>query len=196
MIEAISGFETVKGIHLEGKIKDNFEKKYEEEDKNFINLIHTYTTYKDDTPLKEIILKIYNQIQSNPFPEKWLEEQVEKFNLSDLNKDFGETEWGKILLKDIEEEVIDCQSILQEERKNLNKYPELDKYSQTIVNDIEQLDNLRVNLNSWEKAYIISQNLEFVTWPRSSKITLEAKDIAKTARDNVKKKLKKNFTAK
>ena len=173
------------------KLEELFEEKYEEEDKNFINLIHTYTTYKDDTPLKEIILKIYNQIQSNPFPEKWLEEQVEKFNISDLTKDFGETEWGKILLKDIEEEVIDCQSILQEELKNLNQYPELDKYSQTIVNDIEQLYGLRINLNSWDKAYIISQNLEFVTWPRSSKITLEAKDLAKTARDNVKKKLKK-----
>ena len=172
-------------------LEELFEEKYEEEDKNFINLIHTYTTYKDDTPLKEIILKIYNQIQSNPFPEKWLQEQVEKFNISDLTKDFGETEWGKILLKDIEEEVIDCQSILQEELKNLNKYPELDKYTQTIVNDIEQLDSLRLNLNSWDKAYTISQNLEFVTWPRSSKITLEAKDIAKTARDNVKKKLKK-----
>ena len=122
-------------------LEELFEEKYEEEDKNFISLIHTYTTYKDDTPLKEIILKIYNQIQSNPFPEKWLEEQVEKFNLSDLNKDFGETEWGKILLKDIEEEVIDCQSILQEELKNLNKYSELDKYTQTIVNDIEQLDS-------------------------------------------------------
>lgn len=172
-------------------LEELFEEKYENEDKNFINLIHTYTTYKDDTPLKEIILKIYNQIQSNPFPEKWLEEQVEKFNLSDLNQDFGQTDWGKILLKDIKEEVIDCQSILQEELKNLNKYPELDKYSLTIVNDIEQLETLSANLNSWDKAYTISQNLEFITWPRSSKITLEAKDIAKEARDNVKKKLKK-----
>ena len=168
-----------------------FEEKYEQEDENFIKLIHTYTTYKDDTPLKEIILKIYNQIQSNPFPEKWLEEQVEKFNLNNLEQDFGKTVWGKILLKDIEEEVIDCQGILKEELKNLNKYPELEKYSQTIVNDIEQLEMLRINLNSWDKAYTINQNLEFITWPRNSKITLEEKDIAKTARDNVKKKLKK-----
>ncbi len=172
-------------------LEELFEEKYESEDKNFINLIHTYTTYKDDTPLKEIILKIYNQIQSNPFPEKWLEEKVENFNLSDLEQDFAETDWGKIILKDIEEELIDCQSILQEELKNLNKYPELDKYSLTIANDIEQLDMLKINLNSWDKAYQISQNIEFITWPRSSKITLEAKDIAKTARDTVKKKLKK-----
>ena len=172
-------------------LEELFEEKYEEEDKNFINLIHTYTTYKDDTPLKEIILKIYNQIQSNPFPEKWLEEQVEKFNLSSLEQDFGQTDWGKILLKDIEEEVIDCKTILQEEIKNLNKYPELEKYSLTIASDIDQLETLKANLNSWDKAYAISQNLEFITWPRSSKITLEAKDMAKEARDNVKKKLKK-----
>ena len=172
-------------------LEELFEEKYEEEDKNFINLIHTYTTYRDDTPLKEIILKIYNQIQSNPFPEKWLENQVEKLNLSNLEQDFSNTDWGKILLKDIEEEVIDCQSVLQEELKNLNKYPELDKYSLTIVDDIDKLEMLRTNLNSWDKAYAISQNLEFITWPRSTKITLEAKDIAKAARDNVKKKLKK-----
>ena len=171
-------------------LEELFEEKYEQEDKDFINLIHTFTTYRDDTPLKEIILKIYNQIQSNPFPEKWLEEQVEKFNLTNLEQDFAKTDWGAILLKDIEEEVIDCQSILKEEVNNLNRYPELDKYSQTIINDIEQLEMLRINLNSWDKAYMINQNLEFITWPRSSKISLEAKDIAKAARDNVKKKLK------
>lgn len=56
-------------------------KKYEEEDKDFNTLINTYTSYRDDTPLKEIILKIYNYIQSNPFPEKWLNEKIEMFNL-------------------------------------------------------------------------------------------------------------------
>ena len=146
----------------------------------------------------ELIRDVYSEYKINEITiteywdkKKWLEEQVEKFNLSDLEQDFAETDWGKILLKDIEEEVIDCQSILQEEIKKLKQYPELDKYSLTITNDIEQLEMLRANLNSWEKAYTISQNLEFITWPRSSKITLEAKENAKNARDNVKKKLKK-----
>ena len=172
-------------------LEDLFETKYENEDKEFINLIHTYTTYKDDTPLKEIILKIYNQIQSNPFPEKWLEEQVEKFNLSDLEQDFGKTVWGKILLKDIEEEVMDCQSILKQELEKIKRFDELEKFRQTISNDIEQLELLKVNLDSWDKAYAINQSMQFVTWPRDSKITLEEKEFAKEVRDNVKKKLKK-----
>jgi len=168
-----------------------FEQKYENEDKDFINLIHTFTTYKSDIPLKEIILRIYNQIQSNPFPEKWLDEQIEKFNIDTLNKDFGKTEWGKILLKDIEEEVIDCQSILRQEIQKISRFEELEKYSQTILNDIEQLEMLRINLDSWDKAYTINQNLEFITWPRDSKVTLEQKEAAKEVRDSVKKKLKK-----
>ena len=172
-------------------LEDLFEEKYENEDKNFINLIHTYTSYKDDTPLKEIILKIYNEIQSNPFPEKWLEEQVEKFNLTNLDEDFGKTAWGKILLKDIEEEIIDCQSILKQEIDKISRYEELEKFRQTLLSDIDSLEGLRTNLNSWDKAYTINQNLEFITWPRDSKITLEEKEIAKEVRDNVKKKLKK-----
>jgi len=172
-------------------LEEMFEEKYENEDENFVNLIHTYTTYKDDTPLKEIILKIYNQIQSNPFPEKWLEEKIEKFNIKDLSQDFSKTDWGQILLKDIEEEIIDCQSILKQELQKISRYDELEKYCQTIANDIDQLETLKVNLDSWDKAYSINQNLEFVTWPRDSKITLEEKELAKQARDNVKKKLNK-----
>ena len=40
-------------------IEDIFEKKYEEENENFTKLINTYTSYRDDTPLKDLILKIY-----------------------------------------------------------------------------------------------------------------------------------------
>ena len=34
-----------------------------------------------DEPLKELMLNIYNFIQSHPFPNEWLEEQIEKYNL-------------------------------------------------------------------------------------------------------------------
>ncbi len=172
-------------------LEELFEDKYEEEDKDFVNLIHTYTTYKDDTTLKEIILKIYNQIQSNPFPRQWINEKIEKFNITDLKQDFSQSDWGNIILKDIEEEVIDCQKILQKELKELKKYQELTKYYQTIANDIDQLEILKTNLNCWDKSYIINQNLEFITWPRDSKLTIEEKEIAKNIRDSVKKKLKK-----
>ena len=58
-----------------------FEEKYENNDEDFLKLINTYTEYRDDTPLKDLIITIYKYIQSNPYPEKWLHEKIEMFNL-------------------------------------------------------------------------------------------------------------------
>ena len=173
-------------------LEELFEEKYESEDKDFSKLINTYTSYKDDTPLKELILKIYTYIQSNPFPEKWLNEKIEMFNLeSNLEQDFSKTIWGKLLLKNIEEILQDGIIKLENERKNLSKYAELLKYEQIINDDIDQLEMLKANLDSWDKAYTISTNIKFKTWSVDKKITTEAKDIAKVTRDAVKDSIKK-----
>ena len=172
-------------------IEEIFEKNYEEENESFTKLISTYTSYRDDTPLKELILKIYTYIQSNPFPEQWLEEKIEMFNLENkLEEDFVNTIWGKELLREIEEELIDSITALENIANKLVKEPELEKFWQTIRNDIDMLQGLKNNLHSWDKAYNINQITKFVTWPRQ-KIESEIKEEAKQVRDNVKKKLTK-----
>lgn len=172
-------------------LEDIFEKKYEEDNDEFIKLIHTYTSYRDDTPLKELVLKINNYIQSNPFPEKWLTDKIEMFNLKDrLDEDFANTIWGKELLKEVDEELVDILSTFESISKKLTLDKELEKYYQTIRNDIDMLENLKRSLNSWDKAYEINQNLKFPTWPRQ-KVESELKDEAKKIRDDGKKKLSK-----
>lgn len=172
-------------------IEDIFEKKYEEDDEDFTKLINTYTSYRDDTPLKDLVLKIYSYIQSNPFPEKWLKEKIEMFNLSEkLDEDFADTLWGRTLLEQVEEELIDSIQSLENARKILCLEPELEKFEQTIRNDIDMLTGLKNNLHSWDKAYNINQTLKFVTWPRQ-KVDSIKKDEAKQIRDSVKKKLEK-----
>lgn len=172
-------------------IEDIFEKKYEEDDEDFTKLINTYTSYRDDTPLKDLVLKIYSYIQSNPFPEKWLKDKIEMFNLSEkLDEDFADTLWGRTLLEQVEEELIDSIQSLENARKILCLEPELEKFEQTIRNDIDMLTGLKNNLHSWDKAYNINQTLKFVTWPRQ-KVDSIKKDEAKQIRDSVKKKLEK-----
>ena len=173
-------------------IEDLFEEKYENQDKDFEKLINTYTSYKDDTPLKELILKIYTYIQSNPFPEKWLNEKIEMFNLSEkLDQDFAQRIWGRQLLNQVEEILQDGIIKLEAEKNNLAKYTELSKYYLIINDDIEQLEMLKANLDSWDKAYTIASGIKFKTWAVDKKIMLEAKDMAKVARDAVKESLKK-----
>ena len=169
-----------------------FEEKYEKEDKDFEKLIKTYTSYREDTPLKELILKIYTYIESNPFPLKWLDEQIEKFNIQDVKQDFAKTIWGQILLKDLKEELEDGIKKLKQEEKRLSVESELEQYKRTISSDIANLEFLFNNLESWDKAYALAQNVEFVKWPVSKKITSFEKDTAKAVRD----KVKKNFVSK
>lgn len=172
-------------------IEDIFEKKYEEENENFTKLINTYTSYRDDIPLKDLILKIYTYIGSSPFPEKWLNEKIEMFNLQGkLEEDFAKTKWGEELLKEVEEELIDGITSLEEVTKQLSYDSELEKFYQTIRNDIDMMQGLKNNLHSWDKAYTINQDFKFVTWPRQ-KVESPKKDEAKIIRDDVKKKLTK-----
>ena len=171
-------------------IDDIFEEKYEKEDEDFTKLINIYTSYRDDTPLKDLVLKIYSYIQSNPFPEKWLNEKIEMFNLEDkLEEDFSNTIWGKELLKEVKEIVIDSITSLNRIEKHLSVEPELEKFWKTIRTDIEQLETLKEHTNSWDHAYTIANTLEFITWPRKSS-NLEIKEKSKDVRDEVKEKIK------
>ncbi len=170
-----------------------FEEKYLSENKNFTKLINTYTSYRDDTPLKELILSIYNYINSSPYPLKWLDEKIEMFNIeNELDKDFSQTPWGKVLLEEINEELIDDIAILTDSIDGLEYEKDLDEFKQTIESDIKQLTILQENLNNWDKSYEIAQNIKFITWPRK-KVESEIKDEIKKIRDNVKKKFNKKL---
>lgn len=169
-------------------IEDIFEEKYENQDENFSKLINTYTSYRDDTPLKELVLKIYSYIQSSPFPEEWLNEKIEMFNLKDkLNEDFSKTPWGNILLKEIEEEIIDDIKTLEDIKKELDLDSELESFSQVVRSDLDLLKILQENINNWDKLYEIYNKMSFVSWPRK-KIESDLKEYAKNVRDDVKKK--------
>lgn len=168
-----------------------FESKYLSEDKDFTKLINTYTSYRDDTPLKDLILNIYSYISSSPYPKNWLHEKIEMFNVEEkLDQDFSQTIWGKILLKAMDEELIDDITTLTDVLDSLSYDKELEVFKQIIETDIKQLNTLKDNLNNWDKAYEIAQNIKFTTWSRK-KVESEIKEEAKNIRDNVKKKFNK-----
>ena len=171
-----------------------FENKYISEDKDFTKLINTYTSYRDDTPLKDLVLSIYSYISSSPYPLKWLNEKIEMFNIKDeLEKDFSQTPWGKVLLEEMDEELTDDIAILTDSIEGLEYEIDLEEFKQTIESDIKQLTILKENLNNWDKSYEIAQNIKFITWPRK-KIESEIKDEIKSIRDSVKKKFNKKIS--
>ncbi len=163
-----------------------FDVLYEEKDSDFIKLTEIYTGYRGDEKLKELVLKIYDFIQSSPFPEEWLEDNIKKFDLSkQLQEDFSKTEWGKIILdeigENIERNIVELRAVLSE----LDKDVDLEKYSEVVLLDIEEYERALKSLRSWECGYLNLFDLEFKRWPTNKKIQSEIKDKAKVIRTNI-----------
>lgn len=167
-----------------------FEEKYEKEDEDFLLLIDTYTNYRGDEPLKELLLKMIQNMNANPFTDEWLVNAVEDFKPSEITKDFGQTKWGKILIQEIIEELQMWLLELEDIRRELAKFDELDKFTKTIEQDMDNLKQISTNLESWDKAIEKANTIKWETWPRD-KVEILTKEVAKEKRDQVKKKWNK-----
>ena len=165
-------------------LEEIFEQKYMDNDKDFIKLIETYTDYRGDEKLQEIILNIYKYIQSNPFPEKWLNEKVEEFNV-DVEKDFAETQWGKIILANVQEKVQNMILSLEKVKSETLRFTELDRFSGVLQEDINNLQSIKYD--NWDLAFDTMNGISWSKWPVDKKVTLELKNEAKDIRDKIKK---------
>lgn len=168
-------------------LEQTFEDLYESNNVEFINLVNTYCSYRDDDSLKDIILKIYKYIQSMPFPMEWLKSQVEKFNIQ-IMEDFSKTEWGNILIENAKETIEGEIKSLKQVSKKLKKDEELVKWDIIINEDIENLQNL-LSLQKWDDIYIELAEMKFKTWVKDKKIISDIKDEAKEIRDKVKEQI-------
>ena len=162
-----------------------FEEKYNSGDKEFLELVETYSSYRGDDELRELILDIYKFIQSSPFPNEWFEEAVDKFNI-DSNINFEETIWGKILINNYFEFIEETKTNLENVVEMLDTNYELEKYSKIVKLDIENLEQLKTN--NWDEMIKKLENFKFKTWPTDKKITSNIKDSAYERRKNINKK--------
>lgn len=165
---------------------------YETEEEAFLQFIETYTGYRGDEPVQKMVFQVDKVIRSMPFPEKWLEEKVEMFHDTKQKKqDFSQSIWGRILLEDVKEEILDGLNHLKIQKKKLDRYEEMEKYSHTLQFDMDQLQNLYEACSSWEDAFIQAKSLTFQRWPSDKKANPDLKEQIKKARDKVKDKVMK-----
>ena len=176
-------------------LEEVFEKKYEEENEEFLKLVETYTGYRGDEDLKEIVLKIYEFSQSSAFPEEWIEEKVEMFNPSKKQyEDFGKSVWGEILLKDLREEIIDGKNTLKALLNKMTRYTELSKFINVISEDINVINRIEKSINtSWDDAFHETELFKFERWPVDKNVTMSLKDEARDIRKKVSEKINKSL---
>lgn len=169
-------------------LEDIFEEKYENEEKEFLELIEIYTSYRGDEVLKDLILEIYNFIQSTPFPEKWLKEKVEMFNSKKIS--FEQTIWGNILFEKVKNELEDGILKLQNELNKLKYEPDAGKFVVTLSEDIRKIKEV-YEKETWDEVYIGINSLVLDRFPVDKKVADEIKNRIKQVRNKVKEDIKK-----
>lgn len=147
-------------------IEEIFEEKYMNEDKDFLELIDTYTKYNKDEDLENLIIKIYDYMQTNPFPEKWINEKVDMFSKQNQCDNFSNTIWGKTITEYIENIIEDC--IIQEEnlKHTTSKYPDLIKFLAIFEEDIENYNIIKSKLNNWDDLLDFLNQYKQKPWPK------------------------------
>ena len=166
-------------------IEEVFERNYENQSEDFLELLDSYTTYKDDEPLKQIILNLFEFISSIPYPENWLEQAVEDYNIETL--DYGETKWGRIIKSRCEEIINDGVLSLEIAKNMLYGNTNLQDCYEIIQEDIADLKSIK--FDTWDLAYRNINSKEWKPWSRRRKYEedeKELKDKAKEIRDEVK----------
>ena len=166
-------------------IEEVFENKYEEQDKDFLELLNMYTTYRDDEPLKQIILSLFDFISSIPYPHKWIENAVNDYNIN--TDDFAQTKWGQLIIDRTKNIINDSLLSLNMAKNMLYGNSNLMDCFDIIQEDIVDFETLKYE--TWDDIYSGVNLKQWKPWSRKRKYEegeKELKDKAKEIRDEVK----------
>jgi len=177
-------------------IEELFEESYEKLEQvkdssdEFLKLVECYGGKKDDTDLSDIVLSLFEFVMSGPWPEKWLKESSENFNIED-NISFEKTVWGKLIIQNIDFELRGLYTMLKEALEISEVTEGLAPYGETIRLDLAQVENLLEVLNgNWDQLYTSFNSLVFTTIKRCSKNADKFQQArVKEIRDKVKDRL-------
>ncbi|MBR2716336.1 MAG: helicase-exonuclease AddAB subunit AddA [Oscillospiraceae bacterium] len=80
-------------------LEDVLEARYDaiEQTPDFALLVDTMAAGRDDSKLEALVLDAHAKLQSHPYPDRWIEEQLKAMDLSACT-DAGATPWGRLLM--------------------------------------------------------------------------------------------------
>ena len=162
-------------------------------DLDFKKLIEAYSSSKDDEKLKEMILSLYRFSMSGPWPQQWLKEKAEDFNISTL-EEFDKSEWVKVLRDNLRVELNGFLNMYKRAIEIINDTSGLEPYLDAFYSDYNYLENAYESLNGGlNDIYIALNSISFIklkTVKKNQVSDENAQNAVKNIRDSVKKKVK------
>ncbi|MDF2531153.1 MAG: recombination helicase AddA [Clostridia bacterium] len=172
-----------------------FEQHYEDEnyDESFFRLLNSFSGSRDDKALQDIVLGVYNFIQSHPWPMEWMRSSAQNLNLENCT-DFGATKYARVLKDTIRIDLSSFLLQLQEALDIVNTAEGLMPYNEAFTQDLSNLQLLLKHCSeesTWDDLYHAFQSIEFIKLGRCGKeVDKEKQEQVKDVRDHIKKKLR------
>lgn len=174
-------------------LEELFEEYYEEDNEEFKDLIEAYSGSKDDLKLKEMILSLYRFSMSGPWPEQWLVEKAEDFNISTID-DLDKSPWVKVLKDSLRVELEGFLNMYKKAINIINDTDGLEPYLEAFNSDYDYLERAYASLNeNLNSIYIALNSITFIklkTVKKNQVSDENAQNTVKSIRDSVKKKIK------
>lgn len=174
-------------------VSELLEDKYEEGKQEYLDLVDAFANGNNDEKLKDEIEKLYRFVMSGPWPNKWLLEKAEEYNLKEAS-DIDKTLWSKVIIEGLQLEFSNFEYILSKAIETCDEVEWLAPYAVTLREDLQIVRNIvsEIDTGSISNVYRAMSLVKFSTIKRLKKgdVLDEAlKDSIKDIRDDVKKKI-------
>jgi ATP-dependent helicase/nuclease subunit A len=173
-----------------------FEKQYEQENEGFLDLLECYGGSRDDRVLQQMVLSLYEFVQSCPWPRQWLEEMTEKMDIA-AGTDFAQTTWGSVLMAVAQLELKAFKEIMHRAKAVLEKASGLEQYMDVYSKDMRNIDGmLQIMADEdsvrWDRVFTALNEISFDRLPPTGKdVEKLKKETVMRYRDNVKQGIKR-----
>lgn len=115
MIDLDPGYRTAEEGELkllrEDVMKEVLESAYDKKDEKFLSLVECYATGKSDDEIRDMIYKLYDASMSHPFPEEWIQECLEAYQVDSVET-LRKTPWMKLIWEAADESISQVREFL------------------------------------------------------------------------------------
>lgn len=186
-------------------LEDLFETYYDRENPAFQALVDAFGTDRDDQPLMEQVLRLYEFAISQVHPSAWLEQLPQAYLWSSVD-DLVQSPWGQAVRQGLLDKVEEGITLLERASQLASQPGGPLQYSEILMDDLSRFKILQrtVNEGTWDEVEkCFNEATSFSRLPASSKkakntippmdeeLQKSLREESKKARDEAKKKLDK-----
>ena len=185
-------------------IEELFETLYEQENSAFLKLVDAFGTDRDDQPLMDHVLRLYEFAYSQSQPEVWLSELDRAYVWKDIES-MMQSEWGQAVRQGLVDLVSESISLLERAEQIAQRPDGPAIYAVTLQDDLARVRLLNRALREGDWAQVEAQFQSAVDYPKlpaartkatkNSSLEIdefmqkELREESKKLRDEAKKKL-------